>query len=239
MHWAHRLNLPLATIAALLSSCSAQEVASVDLTAVEARVDLRRPKATSETTGGHSYAQSTTHCADSAHKTGAMETSLVSLDRTHYLVGDEPRFEVTLQNTGSEPISIPLSPHLADLPPKDPAKEFAYKELQITLSIASSERWSTNTGGTAGLYGDDNHPNTMLTLQSGEWVRVVAKGNIRIHDGLIRLIASRFPADHAYAEASLFPEETMVTARQSATVAREICVVQTRGQTMPIQVLLP
>lgn len=59
MHWAHRLNLPLATIAALLSSCSAQEVASVDLTAVEARVDLRRPKATSETTGGHSYAQST------------------------------------------------------------------------------------------------------------------------------------------------------------------------------------
>ena len=239
MHWPYRLHLALAILAGLLLSCHAQEVAFVDLTAVEPRIDLRRPKATSEITGGHSGAQSTVYCADSAHKTGALETSLLSLDHTHYLVGDEPRLEVNLQNTGSEPITIPLSPHLADLQPKDPAKEFAYKELQITLSIASGERWSTNQGGGAALYGNDDHADTMLTLQPGEWVRVVAKGNIRIDDSLIELIGSGFPADHAYAETSLFREETMVTARHSAIVAREICIAQTHGQAVPIQVLLP
>ena len=49
-----RLTLTLSASAALLSICLAQEVASVDLTKVEARVDLRRPKATSDMTGAHS-----------------------------------------------------------------------------------------------------------------------------------------------------------------------------------------
>ena len=240
MHWTNRLNLALATVGALLSSCLAQEVAVVDLTAVEARVDLRRPKATSsEMAGRHGGAQSTTYCGDSAHKTGALETSLVSLDRTYYQVGDEPRFEVTLQNSGSEAIRIPVSPHLADLQPKDPAKAFGYHEILIALSISSGDRWSTNQGGTAGLYGDDDHANTMLSLQPGEWVRVIAKGNIRIDDELLGLIKSGSPADHAYAETSLFREETMLTSTQSATVAREICVTQTHEQTVPIQLVLP
>ena len=52
-----RLTLTLSASAALLSICLAQEVASVDLTKVEARVDLRRPKATSDMTGAHSGAQ--------------------------------------------------------------------------------------------------------------------------------------------------------------------------------------
>ena len=239
MHRSSRLiscpTLALAASACLLLTCHAQEVAFVDLTAVEARVDLRRPKATSETTGGHSGAQSIRHCADAAHKKGALETSLVSLDRTYYQVGDKPRFEVTLQNTGSEPIRIPLSPHLADLQPNDPAKAFAYHELQVALWISSSDRWSTNQGGTAALYGDDDHAKTMLTLQPGEWVRVVAKGNIRIDDDVIGLIRSGFPADRAYAEASLFQEETMVTSTLSATAGAEICVAQTHGQMVPIQ----
>lgn len=90
MHWPYRLNLALATVAVLLASCFAQEVAFIDLTAVEPRIDLRRPKATSETTGRRGGSLSTTHCADSAHKTGALDTSLVSLDRTYYQVSDEP-----------------------------------------------------------------------------------------------------------------------------------------------------
>ena len=240
MRWLYRLNLALATVTALLASCFAQEVAFVDLTAIEARVDLRRPKATSgEMTGGHSGTQSTEYCDNSAHKMGALKTSLISLDRTYYQVGDEPRFEVTLQNTGSETIRIPVSPHLADLQPEDPAKAFAYHELLIDLSISSGDRWSTNQGGTASLYGDDDHANTMLSLQPGEWVHVIAKGNIRIDDELLELIRSSSPADRAYAETSLFREETMLTSTQSATVAREICVAQTHEQTVPIQLVLP
>jgi hypothetical protein len=46
------------------------------------------------------------------------------------------------------------------------------------LWIASSERWSTNTGDGVILYGSNDHPNTMLTLLPGEWVRVIGKGHL-------------------------------------------------------------
>jgi len=132
-----------------------------------------------------------------------------------------------------------MSPHLADLQPKDPAKKFAYNELQITLWISSfGDRWSTNQGGTANLYGDDDHANTMLTLQPGEWVRVIADGNIRMDD-VIGLMKSDFPADHAHAETSLFREATMLTSTLSATVAREICFDQTHVQAVPIRLFVP
>ena len=229
----------LLATAALLSTCPAQEVASVDLTEGKARVDLRRPKATSDTTGGYSGAQSITHCPDSTEKAGTLDTSLLSLDRTHYQVGDEAKFEVMLQNTGAAPIRIPYSPNLADLQPKDSAKQFAYYEVQILLWIAADERWSTNTGGYAALYGDDDHADTMLTLEPGQWIRVVAEGRIRLENNVVELVRSGAPADHAFAEATLFREETKITSKQSATVARELCVAQTHGQSVPIALSIP
>jgi hypothetical protein len=233
------LTLTLSATAALLSICPAQEVASVDLTKVEARIDLRRPKATSDMTGGYSGAQSNTSCPDSAQKGGELDTSLDSLGRTHYQVGDEPKFEVVLHNTGSVPIRIPSSPNLADLQPKDPGKQFAYYELQIVLWIAADERWSTDAGGYAALYGNDDHANTMLTLEPGQWVRVIAKGHFRLDDSVTKLVGSVASANHAYAQTTLFRKETMITARQSATVAREVCVAQTHGQSVPIQLSIP
>jgi hypothetical protein len=234
-----RLTLTLSATAALLSICPAQEVGSVDLTKVEARVNLRRPKASSDMTGGYSGAQSTTRCPDSTQKAGELDTSLVSLDRTHYQVGDEPKFEVMLHNTGSVPIRIPSSPILADVQPIDPAKQFAYYELQIVLWIAADERWSTTTGGYAALYGNDDHTNTMLTLEPGQWIRVIAKGHFLLDESVVKLVGSGASADHAYAQTTLFREETMITARQSATVAREVCVAQTHGQSVPIQLSIP
>jgi hypothetical protein len=231
--------LPILAFATVVfSTCSAQEVASMDLTKVESRVDLRRPKATSRETGGYSGAQSTTPCFDSTHNTGALQTSLVSLDRTSYQVGEEPRFEVTLQNTGPVPVRIPFSPHLADLQPINPARKFGYYELQITLYIASGEQWSTNMGGTAILYGADDHADTMLTLKPGEWVRGVAKARHGLEGEIVELAKANSP-DHAWAQSSLFRDETLITPRHSATVADEICIAQTRGKTVPFQLTMP
>lgn len=234
-----RLILMLASAVVSFPTCSAQEVASVDLTKVEARVDLRRPKASSEMTGGYSGARSTTLCPRSTRNKGVLQTSLVSLDREDYEVGDEPTFEVTIQNTGSVPIQIPVSPHLADLQPKNRAEEFTYYELQIALWLASADRWSTNMGGSAILYGAENHADTMSTLNPGEWVRVVAKGKFRPHPDLLELTRSGFLADHAYAESSLFRNAMLITARNSATVAAEICVAQTVGRSVPIRLTIP
>lgn len=236
-----RLILTLPAAVALLSLCPAQEVASIDLTKVEARVELRRPKATSDLADAYSGDQRTTYCSNSTQKVGELDVSLVSLDPTLYQVGDEPRFEVILQNTGSVPIRIPSSPNLADLQPNDPAKQFAYNELQIVLWIAADERWSTDTGGSAALYGNDDHTNTMLTLKPGQWVRIIAKSKspLRIDDSVVKLVDSGASADHAYARATLFRNETMLAARQSATVSREVCVAQTHGQSIPIQLSVP
>lgn len=154
--------LTLATATILSFTCCAQEVVFVDLTRVAARLELRRPKANGPVAGGYHGSQYTNTCFDSKHDTGRLHTSLVSLDRTHYQVGDEPIFEVTVQNTGSSSVRIPISPNLADLQPKNPAQKFAYYELQIVLWIGADGRWSTNMGGSAVLYGAD--ANTMTTL---------------------------------------------------------------------------
>jgi hypothetical protein len=137
----------------------------------------------------------------------ALYTSVLSLDRTEYQVGDTPKFEVTVQNNDSKPINIPISPHLADLQPQDPAQKFAYYELQISLWIAGDNRWSTSSGGSASLYGAENDPKTIIALHPGEWLRVIAKGDLRLDGDLIKLIRSGYPADHAYAEAALLHEQ--------------------------------
>jgi hypothetical protein len=236
------LILTLAASAALFSSCPAQEIALVDLTKVAARVDLRRPKATSPVMGGYSGAQDIRPCFDPTHNAGALRTSLVSLDRTHYQLGDEPRFEVTVENIGSTPVRVPFSPHLADLQPKNPAEEFAYYELQIALLIAGDQQWETNTGGYVVLYGADPHSNTMLTLDAGEWLRIIGKGRITLDYEVVKLALSGHPADPAdgmNAQASLYREKTLITAAQSATAGQEVCLAQTHGQSVPIQLSIP
>lgn len=229
------LILALAVAASLSSTRPAQELASLDLTKIEARVDLRRPKATSPAKGGYSGNDETVRCFDSKQNAGSLHTSLVTLDRTHYEIEDEPTFEVTVENNGFTPVRIPFSPHLTDLQPKNPAEKFAYFALEITLWIASSERWSTNTGGGVILYGSNDHPNTMLTLNPGEWVRVIGNGH------LFRGNFTSFsdPADQAYAKASIFREETLITPTQSATVKREVCLAHTQGPSVPIRLAIP
>jgi hypothetical protein len=235
----NRLFLTLAITATFALPCPGQEVATVDLTKVTARLDLRRPKATSPVTDGYHGTQDTQRCPDATRNAGALRTSLVSLDRTHYQVGDEPRFEVTVENVGASPIRIPFSPHLADLQPENPAEQFGHYELQIALWIAAGENWSTNTGGSAILYGAVDHANTMLTLNPGEWLRVIAKGDFDLAGQLIKLTLSGHPADQANAETSLFRNDTLITPTQSATVAREVCVAETQGQTIPMQLSIP
>jgi hypothetical protein len=231
--------LTLAVTATFSLPCFAQEVASVDLSKVAARLDLRRPPATSPITRGYHGAQDTLSCSESTRNVGSFRTSLVSLDRTNYKVGDKPGFEVTVENTGSEPITVPFSPHLSDLQPDDPGQQFAYYELQIALWIDAGGRWSTNTAGSAILYGANEHANTMLTLNPGEWIRVVANGHFDLDEDLIKLTLSGYPADQAYAQASLFREQTLITASQSATAAREVCMSNTQGRTIPIQLSVP
>ncbi len=228
------------TVATVLgSSSSAQEVAFLDLTKVVSR-PLRRPQSKSAATGKYSgSAQQVTSCRDAKQNLGALRTSLLSLDRTYYQVGDEPIFEATVENVGPTALRIPFSPYLGDLQPEDAAQEFAYSELRIELWVAAGDHWMTNTGGVLSLYGNGDHASTTLTLNPGEWVRVVGKGHLFSAYDVAKQYMSVHPADQMYAQASLFHDETLVTPTQSASVLREICVSQTHGQSVPIQLTDP
>ena len=236
------LCVTLAVVVAIAvgTDCLAQEVGSVDLTKVKARTDLRRPPLTKKTSGARGGIKRDEGCFDSTKNVGALRTQLISLDRTHYQIGDEPIFEVTVENVDTAPLRIPFSPHLADLQPKDPAQKFSYSELHIVLWIAAGDRWSANTGGSVVLYGDDDHPATMLPLSPGEWAQIVGKGKFSLPGDQLNaeLMRSR-PPDLVYAEPSLYREETLITATQSATLAREVCIAKTRGQSVPIQLTVP
>ena len=105
-----------------------------------------------------------------------------------------------------------------DLQPHDPAKKFAYSELQITLWLAAEDgEWSTNKGGGIVLYGDDDHAGTMVSLKPGQWVRILGTGEFSDPsagpgDELIRL----HPIGRVYARAALYRDQTLVTRNPSS-----------------------
>jgi hypothetical protein len=226
-------------VLALTFTSFAQEDGSLDLAKIEARVDLRRPEASSPITSGYSGMDYTRPCSDSTNPVGILQTSLVSLDGTRYQVEDEPTFEARIENIGSTPVRIPFSPHLADLQPKDPAQKFAYSELYITLWIAGGETWKTNSGGGVTLYGTNRHPNTMLTLKPGEWVRIIGKGHLFLDNNLFELIRAGHPPDRVYAVTSLVHKQTLITPTQSATTGQAVCLAGTLEQSVPIELTIP
>ena len=234
--WMYCVILSVAAASALGARCAAQEVGFVDLTKVTAHRGLRRPSPTRGANEARSGVQEVRPCFDSVNSESELRTTLVSLDRTHYQVGDEPTFEVTVENVSSAPLRIPFSRHLADLQPENPAQKFARSELQLVLWIAAGTEWSANTGGGVTLYGAEDHPNTMLTLSPGEWVRIIGKGKFILPaEGVsAELIPSGHPIDHVYAQVSLYRVETLLTPTAAATLSREACLRQTQGGSVPI-----
>jgi len=233
----------MAVAAAVITNCQAQEVGFIDLTKVTTRTDLRHPhptpKANETPKGG--IEQDDNRCPTSASSGGELRTTLVSLDRTYYQVGDEPTFEVMVENVAPAPLRLPFSPDLANLQPEDPGKEFAYSELRLVLWIAGGKEWSANTGGGVALYGADDHAHTMLTLNQGEWVRIIGKGEFALPtDGpIIELTHSGHAVDRVYVQVSLYRVGTVLTPTAAATVRRKACLRYTEGQGVPIVLTAP
>src|SRR6266853_505987 len=101
--------LSVAAASALGARCAAREVGFADWTKVTARTGLRRPSPTRVANEARSGVEEVHPCFDSVNNEGELRATLVSLDRTHYQVGDEPTFEVTVENVSSAPLRIPFS----------------------------------------------------------------------------------------------------------------------------------
>lgn len=212
---------------------NAQQAGSIDLTEITPRTNLRRPPVSAGDASGRSSTSHQSHfCGPVAERPDVL-TTLVSLDRSEYRLDDEPRFDLRITNIGSKPLSIPFSPHLADLQPSDPAAKFAYHELQIDL-FTGGAKWATNNGGYAKLYGSEQRRGTMLVLQPGEWAEILGKGHIRTIE---RAPVVTDPVKRMFAQIQIFDAETMVTSTDSATVEKEFCLNQKMGPTVPVKLL--
>ena len=220
----------LVLVVGVCSNSPAQEVASIDLTQITPRIELRRPPPTPEAPGGANGTHDNHACADLGKSVGTLRTTLAGLDRDQYLFGDQPTFEVNVGNVGSQPIQLPFSPHLADLQPADPSQKFSFSELSVVLWLGGN-RWNANMGGAVNLYGADDHPETLLTLLPGEWLRIVGKGkiNLPLDGGVTDFIGRGDAIGHANAQTSVMKTEMMITSLSSASVSRELCINKLQG----------
>ena len=134
---------------------------------------------------------------------------------------------------------VPFSPQLADLQPQDAAQKFAYSELRVVLWIAAGEEWSANTGGLASLYGSDEHPNGMRTLNPGESVRIIGEGKFSLPADDTLPAGHPLVVDHLYPKVSLYRTESLSTPTATAIVSREVCLKNVQGKGLPISLTTP
>lgn len=218
----------------------AQQVGSVDLTQIEQRWELRRPQAREgDATKRRGMSLSSDSCATVPNDAPSVQTTLVWLDRDQYSETDRPKFEARVLNIGSVPVKIPFSPHLADFQPEDPSAKFSYWELWVSLEIIIAVRniqWTVGAGDAA-LFGNDSHPGTMLTLEPGEWVQIIAQGQ-PISDPLSNLPPMAHSADaitHINASVKIDRNEMLLTSTESATVEHPLCMNQKQGPNVAVK----
>lgn len=220
--------------------CGAQQAASIDLTQIEARDELRRPAAQKGDPTEHGgMTEPLNSCYPIPKDAPAVQTTLVWLDRDQYAPGDDIKFEVRIVNRGSVSLELPFSPHLADLQPADPGRKFAYSQMSVTLDLSSvlphASFKLTGGGGGVTLYGHKSHPGTMLTLLPGEWAQIIGAGEFMLDDWPPES-HSKDAVNDLNATISITQDETLLTSTDAATVERHVCLNETQGPKLPIKV---
>jgi hypothetical protein len=237
----HVLMIVLSVTLAATVTCVAQEAGFVDLTTIAARTELRHPVSQDDRPApNHAASGKLSGCFLPVGNAPALRTTLLWLDRSEYQAGDEEKFEVQIENVGSAPISIPFSPHLADLQPEDPRQKFKYSTLIVVLWLGG-ELWSESqsSGSEIALYGSDDHPDTMLTLRPGQWVQVIGKGKFTLSNNVLPLVRKGDAASYANANVSIYGVETKLSATASATIAQGGCLIQSQGPHVAVKVSAP
>ena len=171
---------------ALFHDAAAQEVRAVDLTTVEPRITLRTTPAPVEqihknsdgsfTVKGSAQGLLIGDCGVGANEPRALRTTLSWLDRASYVEGEPVTWEVKIENVGTVPVKLGISPHRSDLQPQDASASFRYEETDLRLSLRSEHGSSDLTNFT--LYGSDSQPGTLTELRVGEWVRLKVRSRI-------------------------------------------------------------
>lgn len=154
----------------LAVSSISQEAGYKDL----AEVELREAKAP---IGGGSGS-----CGFSSHEpapTTSLNITLISVDQTRYVMGDDVESVVKLTNVGKGPVLLPWDPHTADF--EERALDGDYRYVGISMLLELSDGWGKGKELMAAwhLFGSPDVAGSLLELQPGNWVQVRAKSKLQ------------------------------------------------------------
>jgi hypothetical protein len=156
----------------------AQEIKYIDLSFVQQRTELRHPPAPPECIhclGGGSGGGSVVDGAPDWRDPHALGVYLLRVTPTEINPAQPFQVEFKILNTGTAPIELPVSPHLSDLQPKDESVAFSYFSLALVArGEGETQRPDVACMGFVELYGSPDHPESMMVLRPGEWIRVSA-----------------------------------------------------------------
>ena len=120
-------------------------------------------------------------CGSSPHaedKSRAKFTvTLVSLDKTHYRLGEEVTFEIRILNGGKKSVVVPWTPHLGDIEPADRGAGYRYRVGVVQLSFLDPEGFELPVF--ENLYGAQDAPGSLRQLAPGQWFVVRGRKNIQ------------------------------------------------------------
>jgi len=177
----------------------AQEVKYIDISSVVARTELRHPPAPRQEckggtncigVGGGSGGGSVTDGAPDQRDPHALGIYLLRVTPTEINPAEPFQVEFKILNTGMVPIELPVSPDLADLQPGDESAAFSYSSLALVVR-GEVEPWRPEEPlGFVELFGSADHPETLMVLRPGEWIRVNA--NVKLITWPPETISARF-----------------------------------------------
>ena len=116
-----------------------------------------------------------------------LKLTLVSVDRTDFVYGEEFIYEVLIENTGREPITLPWSPDLGAFVQPAPRIPAGYLRGSVYLQVESASGQPAVLAllDLQPLYGSDEVPRSRLSLAPGRTalLRVPAQWSATMPEG--------------------------------------------------------
>ena len=160
-------------------SLRAQEVKLIDFSDVQARTKLRVPRAKEPNCVPQPCVVTReTSVGDCSMEAKPLRVVLDWVTPNHITL-DPFKAEFRILNTGNDPTEVPVSPHLSDLQPPGPLQEFDYTSLALRIYLSAVGPVQAAGIGWAELYGANEQPDTILTLEPEHWIRVTTQ--VKLH----------------------------------------------------------
>jgi hypothetical protein len=193
-------NAALLFVLAWASSLRAQEIKFIDISNIHQRTELRYPPASPSdckkgtVCGGVFGSTSVSDGAPDQRDPHKLGVYLLRVTPTEINPSEPFQVEFKILNTGTAVIDLPVSANLADLQPKDESLAFDYFSLALVVrGEGETQRSDVPCFGFVELYGSPEHPESMMVLRPGEWIRVTA--NVKLSTWPEEPVSTRFRGD--------------------------------------------